>query len=197
MYSYAKLTAAIVYAAEAHKHQRRKADDSAYICHPLRVMNILSCGLTDDKEVLCAAVLHDVVEDTDVTISDVFDRFGEEVAEMVAEVTDDRSLSKAERKRAQVEKMKTASKGAQMIKLADKIDNCKDLIKQVPPGWTKERVQGYFVWCRAVVANMKDVLTALVDYFNDVCSLDVADGYPALPDGDHAEFLERYYASMQ
>lgn len=143
---------AIYFAAQKHSTQRRKnASQTPYINHPIEVMRILDMVGVRDPVVLAAAVLHDTVEDTETTIDEIESVFNEDIAVMVSEVTDDRSLSKLDRKLAQIEKMRTASRGARMIKIADKISNILDTIREVPKGWTVERVCGYACWSREVV----------------------------------------------
>jgi guanosine-3',5'-bis(diphosphate) 3'-pyrophosphohydrolase len=88
--------------------------------HPIEVMRILDMVGIRDPVVLAAAVLHDTVEDTETTIDEIRSVFNEDIAVMVSEVTDDRSLAKLDRKLAQIEKMRTVSCGARMIKIADK-----------------------------------------------------------------------------
>ena len=157
----------------------------------------MECGVTD-AEVLAAALLHDTVEDTGATLAQLEESFGANVAKYVAEVSDDKSLAKGERKRMQVEHAGTASDGAKLIKIADKVCNFRDL--QVNPLWGKQRTQGYFVWGKAVVDKARGVnvkLDAIVD--------DVLKGYfvyretgetvPCIPEGaDMEKLLEEYYA---
>ena len=81
---------------------------------------------------LCAALLHDTVEDTDTTQAELEAKFGTEIASIVAEVTDDKSLPKAERKRAQIEHAAHISKKAKLVKLADKICNLRDVAHSPP-----------------------------------------------------------------
>lgn len=191
------------FAAEAHKFQTRKDDGSAYICHPLRVAGVLrDCGVSD-QTILAAALLHDVVEDTPRTIEDVRDAFGDAVADIVAEVTDDRSLSAAERKRAQLAHVDSLSPGARRVKGADMHDNLAALIKCPPPGWPLERTQGYFVWKyaifkRGIRGKAGPCLEAKLNRLFESEVPDGAGGFaPAIPkEINHTEFLERYYASL-
>lgn len=136
----------VVFAAEAHKHQKRKADGSSYICHPLRVAKILIDSGFSDIHLLRAAVLHDTLEDTNTTVAELHRRFGPQVTGYVQECTTDKSLSKVEQKKQQVEKMKTISEPAYFIKIADAIDNLSDLANNPPPDWTEARIRGYFIW---------------------------------------------------
>nr|QBK85866.1 MAG: HD domain protein [Marseillevirus LCMAC101] len=146
------LLKAACFAAEKHKYQRRKGDDSSYICHPLGVAQILQwSGRAASIDLLVAAILHDTVEDTDATLEEIEREFGAKVAGYVREVTDDKSLPKLERKKLQIEHARHASREAQLIKLADKIHNCSDLLKVPPKGWTQIDIQGYILWSREVI----------------------------------------------
>ena len=100
-----KILNAARFAAEKHRNQRRKdSQKSPYINHPLEVAErIWNTGKYQDINAICAALLHDTVEDTDATFEEIEELFGSEVLAMVKEVTDDKSLPKAERKRLQVE----------------------------------------------------------------------------------------------
>uniref|UniRef100_A0A674ES19 Guanosine-3',5'-bis(diphosphate) 3'-pyrophosphohydrolase MESH1 n=1 Tax=Salmo trutta TaxID=8032 RepID=A0A674ES19_SALTR len=125
------------FAAEKHRYQRRKdAEQTPYINHPIGVARILSHegGITD-IEVLQAALLHDTVEDTDTSIGELQAIFGQTVARIVQEVTDDKALSKQERKRQQVEHAPHASQQAKLVKLADKLYNLRDLNRCTPTAW--------------------------------------------------------------
>ncbi|XP_062998348.1 guanosine-3',5'-bis(diphosphate) 3'-pyrophosphohydrolase MESH1 isoform X2 [Elgaria multicarinata webbii] len=98
-----------------------------------------------------AALLHDTVEDTDATFSEIEESFGEEVRRIVEEVTDDKTLPKMERKRLQIEHAVHSSQAARLVKLADKLYNLRDLNRCTPQGWSEERVQEYFLWASKVV----------------------------------------------
>src|SRR5688500_14203977 len=126
------------FAADRHRGQRRKdAEASPYINHPLALARILANeGGVTDTAVLVAALLHDTVEDTETTIEEIEARFGPEVAGIVAEVTDDKSLAPAERKRLQVVKAASKSDGAKLVKLADKTCNLRDLGATPPVEWS-------------------------------------------------------------
>jgi len=147
------LLAALDFAARQHRQQRRKdADATPYINHPIALAHLLaSQGGLDDPLVLMGALLHDTVEDTDTTFADLEARFGPEVAALVREVTDDKSLPKDERKRLQIAHAANLSDRARLIKLADKICNLRDLIDSPPADWSTERRRAYFDWAKAVV----------------------------------------------
>lgn len=106
--------------------------------HVINVSTILSVeACITDEEVLMAALLHDVVEDTDASFEDVEKLFGPDVCGLVREVTDDKSLETQERKRLQIENAAKSSCRAKLIKLADKLDNLRDLQVNTPTGWTQ------------------------------------------------------------
>jgi guanosine-3',5'-bis(diphosphate) 3'-pyrophosphohydrolase len=163
-----RVIAAAAFAADRHRMQRRKdADASPYINHPLALAHILSSeGSISDPDILCAALLHDTVEDTETTIEELEGRFGAEVASIVAEVTNDPSLPKAEQKKAQVANAASKSRGAKLVKLADKIANLRDIAATPPADWSAERRAEYYRWSREVVAGLRGVSPALEQAFD-------------------------------
>jgi GTP diphosphokinase / guanosine-3',5'-bis(diphosphate) 3'-diphosphatase len=148
---------ALRFAADKHRFQRRKDPErSPYINHPIDLANVLvDEAAVTDKVVLVAAILHDTVEDTDTTIDEITAAFGAEVSEVVAEVTDDKSLPKAERKRLQEVHAPQVSFRAQQLKLADKIANLRDIAARPPEGWSLERRREYFDWAKRVVDGLR------------------------------------------
>lgn len=120
------------FAAEAHKGQRRHGRERIpYINHPLAVAGIVA-DHSADEDMLAAAVLHDVVEDCDVTLDEIAARFGPVVAGLVEALTDApdwADLPGGERKARQAEKMAGASDGARLIKMADQLHNVTDLAR--------------------------------------------------------------------
>src|SRR5258705_10480698 len=104
-----------------------------------------------DLNLVIAALLHDSIEDAGVTADDLASRFGADVASLVSEVTDDKSLPKQERKRLQVENAPKKSVRAQTIKLADKISNLRSMLFSPPAGWDLVRRREYFIWAQRVV----------------------------------------------
>lgn len=156
------------FAAEKHKSQRRKdADASPYINHPLALANVLATeGNIDNPDVICAALLHDTIEDTDTTAEELSALFGSKVASIVLEVTDDKSLEKHVRKQRQVEHAPHISKEAKLVKLADKICNLRDILASPPADWSPERKQGYFDWAAKVVAGVRGVHPELEAVFD-------------------------------
>nr|XP_021397482.1 guanosine-3',5'-bis(diphosphate) 3'-pyrophosphohydrolase MESH1 [Lonchura striata domestica] len=157
------LLEAVDFAARKHKEQRRKdPEGTPYINHPIAVARILAheAGVTD-LVVLQAALLHDTLEDTATTPAELEARFGAAVRRVVEEVTDDKRLPKAERKRLQIERAPACSRRAKLVKLADKLHNLRDLNRCTPQGWSEERVQEYFRWAARVVAGLRGTSAAL------------------------------------
>lgn len=156
---YASLLEAIAFAADRHRSQRRKdAEASPYINHPIAVATVLAAeGQVEDEALLIAAVLHDTVEDTATSPAELVARFGEEVAGLVAEVTDDKSLPGATRKELQVLHAAASSLRARQLKLADKICNLRDLAATPPTSWSYERRLGYVAWAERVAAGCRGV----------------------------------------
>jgi guanosine-3',5'-bis(diphosphate) 3'-pyrophosphohydrolase len=160
---------ALRFAADKHRHQRRKDHEaSPYINHPIELANILvNEANVADPLVVIAAILHDTVEDTATTFEEIAQRFGPEVSGLVAEVTDDKSLPKEERKRKQEEHAPHASFGAQQIKLADKISNLRDIADRPPANWDLARKRAYFEWSKRVVDGLRGRHAALEALFDD------------------------------
>lgn len=165
-----KLLKAISFAAKKHSTQKRKgADEQPYINHPLEVINLLAnVGKIEDYNILIAAVLHDTVEDTETTEEEITDFFGADVCGMVLEVTDDKSLPKAERKQKQIEHAPHLSNGAKCIKLADKISNIRDVSENPPDGWSETRRREYVEWGEKVVAGLRGANENLEKHFDEL-----------------------------
>src|SRR5436853_3238068 len=153
----ALLLKALAFAAHKHRDQRRKdAEASPYINHPIALADVLvNEGGVTDTETLCAALLHDTVEDTATTHEELVDAFGSRIARIVAEVTDDKDLPKAERKRLQIEHAPHISREAKLVKLADKLVNLRDVAERPPAKWDLARRQEYFDWAKLVIDGLR------------------------------------------
>ena len=158
------------FAAHKHRDQRRKDKEvSPYINHPISVANIISeIGNIEDPEVLAAALLHDTIEDTETTVEELIDNFGEKVRSLVQEVTDDKTLPKLERKQRQIDHAKEISGDAALIKLGDKISNVTDITNTPPANWDNGRREEYFNWAEKVIGNCPKVNEKLENYFAEV-----------------------------
>jgi len=148
-----RLTKALVFAAEAHRNQRRKgAAQEPYLNHLIEVLDLVVQATGDsDLDMVIAALLHDVIEDTATTYEDVARIFGQRVAEIVRENSDDMSLPKAERRRARITAMALKSREARIVKMADVISNLRAIAVSPPAGWSAERKLGYLEGCRQLV----------------------------------------------
>ena len=168
----ALLLKALAFAAHKHRDQRRKdAAASPYINHPIALADVLiNEGGVTDTEVLCAALLHDTVEDTATTHEELANAFGSRIARIVAEVTDDKLLPKAERKRLQVEHAASISHGAKLVKLADKICNLRDVVARPPAKWDLQRRREYFEWAKNVADRMRGAPPRLEAAFDEIYS---------------------------
>jgi len=164
----AKVLDALAFAADKHRDQRRKdAHAAPYINHPIALDQVLCReGMVCDVEVICGALLHDTLEDTDTSAQELEARFGAAVRAIVEQVSDDKALPKQERKRLQIEHAAGISDPAKLVKLADKICNLRDVADNPPRNWGLERRQGYFDWAKAVVDRLRGVHPALEAAFD-------------------------------
>ncbi len=168
--STATILKAALFAAEKHKNQRRKdGDASPYINHPLGLASALAVeGGVEDAAVICAALLHDTIEDTQTTAEELTALFGGKVTGIVLEVSDDKSLAKAARKEAQVRHAPHLSPEAKLVKLADKICNLRDILVSPPADWSLERKREYFDWAARVVAGLRGAHPGLESIFAEL-----------------------------
>ena len=153
----ATLFSALAFAADKHRNQRRKDPEaSPYINHPIALARVLAAeGNVTDTATLVAAVLHDTIEDTETTADELRGLFGDRVTDVVLEVTDDKLLAKAERKKRQIEQAPFLTPQAKLVKLADKIANLRDLGGGSPPDWSLERRREYFDWAKQVIDGLR------------------------------------------
>lgn len=160
---------AMDYSAEKHKDQRRKNQSKhPYINHPVRVASRLIDAKVNDVSTLVAALLHDTIEDTDATKDEIENLFGAQIASIVDEVSDDKTLPKEVRKQLQITHAPSISNQAKAVKLADKLDNLTELLEKTPIGWGPERVEQYFDWAKAVVDGLRGVNPVLEHELDEV-----------------------------
>ena len=154
-----RMAKAIDFAAREHSPQRRKgAAAEPYVNHLAEVAALVAEATQGaDANLVIAAYLHDTIEDCEVPYEILLAEFGKDVADLVREVTDDKNLLKAERKRLQVEHARSATPRAKHIKLADKISNLNSILASPPADWSAERKREYFEWAAKVVAGCRDV----------------------------------------
>ena len=148
------ITRALDFAARKHAHQRRKGFKAEpYVNHLTEVALLLAeASGGADPALVMAGLLHDTIEDTETTLEELEGAFGADVAALVAEVTDDTTLPREERKRRQVRSAPSRSVRARMIKLADKTANLHSIHESPPVGWSSRRKREYVAWAREVAA---------------------------------------------
>ena len=157
------------FSADRHAKQKRKGDaQEPYVNHLAEVAELVATATEGrDANLVAAAVLHDTVEDTATLPGELASVFNADIAELVAEVTDDKRLDKAERKRLQVEHAADISARAKVLKLADKTSNLRSLAKSPPADWSLERRREYLVWARDVVQGLRGANAWLEARFNE------------------------------
>ncbi|MGD1940441.1 MAG: HD domain-containing protein [Leptolyngbyaceae cyanobacterium] len=159
---------AIHFAAHKHRQQRRKdPDQTPYINHPIELLKLLAndVGIVDPV-VLVGAILHDTVEDTATTLTEIDAIFGSEVATVVSQLTDDKSLPQATRKQLQIDHAAQLSDRAKLVKLADKIANVRDIASAPPPDWPLARCLAYCDWGKRVVDQLRGIYPYLESLFD-------------------------------
>lgn len=163
------LLKALSFAAYKHRHQRRKgARQIPYINHPIALADLLvRTAEIRDPKTIAVALLHDTVEDTCTTPDELKAEFGSTISNLVAELTDDKSLPDEERKRRQVEHASSLSPRARLVKLADKTCNLRDVVQDPPAKWTLKRKQQYFDWAKSVIDKIRGTNAKLENAFDE------------------------------
>jgi (p)ppGpp synthase/HD superfamily hydrolase len=159
------------FAARKHTNQKRKGEQAEpYLNHLIEVATLVAEATDGSPDAVIAALLHDAVEDQDVKINEIATLFGQNVASLVAEVTDDKSLPKHERKSRQIAHASHKSPDASAIKLADKTSNLL-AIANSPPPWPTDRKLAYVAWARAVVSGLSLRPDGLLARFEEAARL--------------------------
>ena len=161
------------FAARRHSGKARKGrGNEPYINHLAEVANLLAT-VTDgtDAELVAAGWLHDTIEDTETTRGELVQKFSERVADLVAEVTDDMSLRKDQRRQKQIEDAPHKSPRAKLIKIADKISNLRARIVPQPSREERDDLVDYVNWAEQVVAGCRGANAALDKIFDDTVKL--------------------------
>lgn len=168
---------AMEFATKAHEGQFRKGTKRPYIIHPITVADIVMT-MTWDEEVICAALLHDTIEDCpEVTEETIRAEFGERVASLVKVESEDKSKTWEERKGATIRRLEHAPRDVQMIALADKLANMRDIDREYPfygeKFWLRFRMQNKIAigW---YYQSIRDVLAPTfwgMDTFSEYCYL--------------------------
>lgn len=165
-----QLLKALSFAADKHRFQRRKdTEETPYINHPIRVaLTLAEIGGETNIELLTAAILHDTIEDTQTTPEEIESQFGSSVLALVLEVTDDKNLTKEERKKLQVMNAPHKSLLAKKLKLADKSCNVYDIIHHPPGNWSTERKLNYLTWAENVMEGLRGANTLLENHLKEL-----------------------------
>ena len=166
-----RLTKALAFAAEAHRNQRRKgASQDPYINHLIEVVDLVASVEGGDMDVLIAALLHDVLEDTGTGYDELVAAFGERVARIVQENSDDMTLPKTERRRARLAGISKKSREARLVKFADIISNLRAIAFSPPAGWSDDWRLGYLNSCRNLVDAGRGSNAEIERIFDDTAS---------------------------
>lgn len=146
----------IIFAAQAHKDQRRKNEaKTPYVTHPLRVAtHLMQIGEIYDADTIIAGLLHDTAEDTTTSFEEIKNIFGENVASIVREETDDKTLSREEIKMEQERRAPHLSDAATLVKYADKYDNLTDA---PPTTWDKSRKDFYYESAEKIITALRPI----------------------------------------
>lgn len=157
------------FAAERHADQRRKGHaQEPYINHLAEVAELVAIATEGrDPNLIAAAVLHDSIEDTATLSGELATLFNEDVAQLVAAVSDDKALSKKTRKNLQIRGAPTKSSRAKLLKLADKTSNLRSLAKSPPADWNSERQAEYLGWALKVAEGLRGTNTWLEARFDE------------------------------
>lgn len=159
----------------AHRHvgmARKGRGDEPYINHLAEVANLLATAMDGrDAELIAAGWLHDTIEDTAVTQEELAQKFGERVADLVAEVTDDMRLPKSVRRELQIVHSPAKSPSAKLIKIADKISNIRARIHADPNADERADLTDYVDWAEKVVAGCRGGNATLDRMFDDTVKL--------------------------
>jgi (p)ppGpp synthase/HD superfamily hydrolase len=161
------------FAARRHSGQQRKGSGhEPYVNHLAEVANLLSMATNGtDAELVAAGWLHDTIEDTATTREQLAQQFGERVAALVVEVTDDMSLPKQERREKQIVDAPRKSPGAKLIKIADKISNIRARILPQPNQDERDDLIDYVAWAEKVVTGCRGANAALDRMFDETVKL--------------------------
>ena len=158
----------LVYCAEKHHgHFWKRRTDTPFLYHLIDVFDLLwNPGQIRDVEVLTAALLHDVLEKSDTLPPEIQQKFGSRICKIVLELTDDENITRRERYRRQVEHAASLSLEARIIKIADKASNVRNLVKNAPEHWSRDKLSDYVQAAREVVDQIRGIHSELEAEFD-------------------------------
>jgi (p)ppGpp synthase/HD superfamily hydrolase len=161
------VTRAAHFAAQRHADQRRKGPrQEPYVNHLAEVADLLAEATDEDVALVAAGFLHDTIEDTQTALEELQTLFGTDVAGLVMEVTDDKSLPKMERKRLQIATAPKKTVRAKLLKMADATSNVRALAVGPPVDWDTDRVLDYIVWAEQVIGHCRGLNSKLEQAFD-------------------------------
>ncbi|CAN5433126.1 HD domain-containing protein [soil metagenome] len=159
---------AIEFAAYRHRFDKTKSEEP-YINHIISVCRLLSViAEANDQEVMLAAALHDVLEKTNTKPNELNFHFGEDVYNLVLEITDHHSGNEVEQFQMQLERVESLSSKAKLIKLADKIANVKAILSYAPEGWDVEKRSIYINWADRFISAIRGTNENLEKYYDEI-----------------------------
>lgn len=159
---------ALALARKVHEGQTRKGPrNEPYVVHVTEVAEILAEATGGgDPVLIIGGLLHDAVEDSDLTRDDLASDFGAEVADLVAEVTDPEGVTEEERRQRQIDHAPHMSTRARLLKIADKTSNIEEMTADPPKGWSTEKIRAYIKWGEDVVAGCRGLNAELEERFD-------------------------------
>ena len=168
---------AIAFATRAHEGQVRKGTSRPFILHPLEVAKIVAT-MTEDEEIISAAILHDTIEDCEGITEEILrEQFTPHVASLVAQESEDKSKTWMERKSATIAHLKVAPREIQMIGLADKLSNMRDIDRDYPECgeelWKRFRMKDKNVigwYYKSIRESLKEAM-AHTEAYREYCEL--------------------------
>lgn len=194
------ITLAQIVATEAHKDQRRNdKDETPYINHPVGVMSLLREVLLNEVvdslkyvEILSTGLLHDVLEDTFTTEKQLQEWFGHNITNYVKWCTDDKNLSKLEKKKKQIEKANDPDMPweAKLVKFVDIVDN---LSSERRTDWSPKKFKGYLVWKFYVVEGLRYTSKQLEEKIDQIFH---ENGISTMTHEEREQILQEYYDSL-
>lgn len=157
---------ALSFAANRHQFDKTKTDEP-YIDHLINVCRLLyNVAETSDPAIMTAAALHDILEKTHTKADEINTRFGEEVCNIVLELTNDQHLNEQEKWLQQLHAVNNLSQKAKLIKLADKIANTEAIIAHPPQGWDIKRRIIYLEWTEKIIEALRGTNEKLESHFD-------------------------------
>lgn len=153
-----RISKALLIASKSHSRQHRKSDGSPYLNHLIEVMYLLvNVGNISDEDVVIGGLLHDILEDTELSKVELLQEFGSRVTSIVHSLSDDKTLPLFARRQQTIEKLNSAPMSVKLIKLSDACSNA----SAIPETWTKERLTDYYVCLDQVAFACSDASKSL------------------------------------